>query len=343
MNDTNLTLFIQQTDVGLPFTTTDIAFVLGTCKGGMQVYGSKPILYSMGVLHFAVACIGISLNLLGISQYYRCGHETQIPAIKKIQITAMFAAIFWSISLTCFVVNWYASCVIGDRSDGYLFSISDIIAAVCLVCGYVCFYVSFGFRVIGSFKDSMFAVSPRLIKAFYTSIILSICFGITVGIAILFRWVLILSILYILGFLSYVIISVTIVKILITKCISFYTLLNNTLAIENAGPNNSRRILAKQLLTLVCKLLVLYTLTFVSSLIVMAFIILAGSVGFCCLYSMEMTVIYFIHRIVYMTDIIVSSICLFLQNDFGEHVYLKYCNRCNNFFYRHIKAFVAKA
>ena len=130
-----------------------------------------------------IASTGILFNLIAICKYYlgrnkESNSTTTSTDIKIVQISGMLAAIFWSISLACFLLNWYASCIIGDRSDGYLFAVSDNFATICLVWGCTCFYVSFRFRIIGSFKDSMLAVSSKLIKVFYTFIILSICFNV---------------------------------------------------------------------------------------------------------------------------------------------------------------------
>ena len=62
----------------------------------------------------------------------------------------------------------------------------------------------------------------------------------------------------------------------------------------------------------------------------MCFLIVVGYLRSCCNYSMQLTRIYFIHRLVYMIDLIISSICLLLQNDFAMTMYEKYCTVCDD-------------
>ena len=170
------------------------------------------------------------------------------------------------------------------------------------------------------------------------------------------------------AFILYIIFSIVLVKTLITKCIQFHSFMvsdgdqiqitqipvrgahtsnNGDGAKINGDPVNSGgdttetthrkkkpdtfNRMAQQLQKMVIKLTVLYSITFVHSMLLACFLFVLLIINTWFVGQRIAAIIPFFHRLLFMIDINISSLCNFLQNDFASNFYGKCCKVCDNF------------
>ena len=95
--------------------------------------------------------------------------------------------------------------------------------------------------------------------------------------------------------------------------------------------SDSANRMAQQLQKMVIKLTVLYSITFVHSMLVGCFLCLLLIMNMWFIGQKIAGMIFFFHRLFFMMDISISSLCNFLQNDFASNFYGKCCKVCDNF------------
>ena len=309
-------------------------------------------IYSVTIINDSLCLLSSIICLTIIFKYY-------IPIksiIKPVKYTSILATIFWMLSNIAWVINWHhepmmLSLTFSEYPTTYqIFVYSNVCALYTQGMGYAFFGLSFYFRIIHAFKDSMFEVS-KYWQILTIAALLTFCviFGVlSVLKAVRFDGDPILDLTYsVFGLFScvmYIIGSIVGLRMMLVKLYRFKQF------IQTVTPKKRKRYhcrqqsnfdsnseTAKDLYKLMKRITVLYSFALFSTISVLCFTIVFIIVTIVIhgIYSNDywttvpvMTILY-TYRTLNVIDSTLNTICLFFQNDIATTMYNKYCAFCD--------------
>ena len=306
---------------------------------------------SLTIINDSLCLISIIVCLIIIFKYY-------VPIktiIKPVKYCSILATTFWMLSNILWVINWHyetlliTSTMIVDEYPNEIFWYSLIFAQYTQGMGYMFFSLSFYFRIIHSFKESIFEISSCCqIKVVCSFVLFCIMFTVVVILRAkcLYTCSVITTIHTIFGLFSsimYIIGSIIGVRIMITKLFQFKQLIQSVsiatyasshMHIQSNHDSNSQTI--KALYKIIKKISVLYLFALLSTIsvicLLIVFLIITMAVDGARINwssgDLVITIVYS-YRTLVVIDCILNTICLFLQNDIANPLYQKYCHVCD--------------
>lgn len=305
---------------------------------------NKILYFSIVALHYGAYLIALLFSIYGVYKFASSSSEI----VKKLKIVSSLGIIFWITSDTTMIINFYLSdashsCIVSSESDNWLSiqHILFIITAQFIEYGYCTLIYSFGLRLEYAFVDTMFEPSQNYKKLIKYGSSLILFNNIAGSLAYLVHLNTISGVLFVFQSLLFVILSIVIVKTIINKMISVMLFVageqiskDTSKHISCIDKNKSITAQGKQdafnstMMELVVRLTVLYTFAFLSTILLILFVIVDNIIS---LRATEYrNLMNFIIRLVFICEQICNCICLVYQNKFAQQLYHKNCCICHS-------------
>ena len=197
------------------------------CGGGIVVW----VLVLLQTLHYVCAVIGVLICVYSIYYHYLKSKKTA----SFVKICSITVTILWSITAVGWGINFQAACF----HESYIMdTITEQISGYSMTFGYSLLYLSFVFRVFNAFNGSMFAMTKCQTRLLYSFTLILICLSLLTGVFFLLNLFSLGAMSIALLYLCYVIFSIVLVKILISK-MTIYFLLKNANFDSNSNNNTN--------------------------------------------------------------------------------------------------------
>ena len=298
-------------------------------------------IYSVTIINDLLCLMSSVVCLFIILKYY-------IPIksiIKPVKYTSILATIFWMLSNIAWVINWHHEGMLHHLTfvkpaiSYQIFIYSNICASYAGGMGYAFFLLSFCFRIIHAFKDSMFEVS-KCFEMITLSLIVSFC--IIFSVLSVLRAMMIgdpvfdymYSTYVLFSFISYVIVSIIGIRIMVTKLFQFQQFIQNVALKQRNDPQSET---VSDLYKVMKRITVLYSFALLSTICVIFLVIFFMAVTIVvyeiystdCWSSAPVLTILYTYRTFNIIDSSLNTICLFFQNDIAIPMYNKCCHVCD--------------
>ena len=322
-----------------------------------------------GTIFYTILSIYICLSLLSIiiciTSIYKDFYN-QLSLKKWFKLSCMVCVILWTISNILWTITYY-------------YELQNKFATICvnliftsqyfIVFGYLLFAISFTLRLFYSFKDSIFELSNSekkilirlyIIGAFFIASSLTFrVFGAMIDIvynynkntesSLYFLFVNVSIIILLISSINYFIGSIYLIRLMIIKIEQF----SSMMLIEsnvNKMHMDDNSIVCKELLNLIKKLIVLYTVSFISTIVTIIGVTIAISIPFIFGgYDYDENAftkyVFRLYRLPLMIDSIINCICLIFQNTNRENEYNIFCkiginciSKWNCLCYKHMRS-----
>ena len=300
-------------------------------------------IYSVTIINDLLCLMSSVVCLFIILKYY-------IPIksiIKPVKYTSILATIFWMLSNIAWVINWHHDgtlhhfnlTFVKSAISSQIFMYSNICAFYGQGMGYAFFLLSFYFRIIHAFKDSMFEVS-KCFPMITLSIIVSFCIifsVLSVLKAMMFDdpiFYLIYSTHALLSFMLYFIVSIIGIRMMVTKLFQFQQFIQSVALKQRNDPQCET---VSDLYKVMKRITVLYSFALLSTIVVIFFVIffVAATIFVYGIYSTDywssapVSTVLYTYRTFIIIDSSLNTVCLFFQNDIATPMYNKCCHACD--------------
>lgn len=305
-------------------------------------------------IHAILCIVSITLYIFAVWKHFLAS-TLMLKRFNKISILCMTT---WTVSNILWMTNFYTT--FSSFDDWKINFYTELGATYLSSFGYYLFIILFGMRIINAFKDSIFEISQKKQKVIRMAAILSatllfVSFTMVIFLIILYytnilyaddiadlaisRHIFIVSTLLLaIDLVGYIIVSIILVKLMIGKMYQVHSFINSNKLSSTVDSDSmsvtctAANAVQTSMIEIINRLTVLYTISLFSTMIFVIYLIIL----MCILavygeYRSEIFpyAMYYFFRIAAISDVIVNSCCLLLQNETGKHLYHKFCTVCD--------------
>ena len=295
------------------------------CFGFDNSPGSK---YLALTLHASICVFALAFAYVSIFKYY-----LNSSIVKSLKMISLFGCIIWLINIISWLINWcFGAFNCTNPAHWLLFTLSFYTVCITNFIGYFTIIICFFMRLIKSFDNSMFEISIYKQKLITILIITSCMLAILSILCFIINIFIIGYILFAFGLIIYIVISILILKLMINQMFQFISLFNSNDNDIEMKINQNQDKMKNETFELIVKLIVLYSISLFSTLIIILFQIFLAILVRNEYYSIGNIVNIYICRLIYISEAIINCICLLFQNKIAIKLYNKYCVVCHSLF-----------